>query len=616
MVDFDLSASATDTSSDEAMADGGGTETFDSIDYELSENVVDDLVKYTRSKTVRNEQQFLLTTLSYLSGKMEDPGHFVSSVLIGTAGSGKSHLQNTVESLFPDSYLYKATSGTDKSMIYDDDLQEARFASLDELQKVAEELIEILKSLHGGEDEEFRYKITGDGMGADRDVEEIVMDAIPYNFLYAQYDPDFEMWDRLLKIPVHESKDKNEGVARTQWDHTVVQFEGEGHDYMYDFSEGKRALQEYIRTIPEDARVKIPAGESQFGWDAFEYAKTLFDINRSETNRVSGQVANLVRASALLNHSNREKKEMHIPNEGYKEDVIIAERQDLANILACREVLLATTHQLDRKRKAICLAINEVGGTSQQAPIKHPKDREGQPKSIMGYLRQTNASFVKRPQIEAMLGDLQDNGLVEKLEGAGNNGRNLYQFQSWQSLGKFNIDTDFKNDFADCHDPFEDRSFIETARELNATLTPDASEFVGEDTVSSTSSDGQVTLGGDDEPDLAPHEERVAAMLKETVDGAVIENLDEHEPTPRELVGLVPLGADDDALDSIEGTVLDPSHEVWTHGPEDWVNSESDAETEIENALRTLTNEGVFKTSVLEQRGGQPLTMEITVADL
>jgi len=234
----------------------------------------------------------------------------------------------------------------------------------------------------------------------------------------------------------------------------------------------------------------------------------------------------------------------------------------------------------------------------------------------MGYLRQTNASFVKRPQIEAMLGDLQDNGLVEKLEGAGNNGRNLYQFQSWQSLGKFNIDTDFKNDFADCHDPFEDRSFIETARELNATLTPDASEFVGEDTVSSTSSDGQVTLGGDDEPDLAPHEERVAAMLKETVDGAVIENLDEHEPTPRELVGLVPLGADDDALDSIEGTVLDPSHEVWTHGPEDWVNSESDAETEIENALRTLTNEGVFKTSVLEQRGGQPLTMEITVADL
>jgi hypothetical protein len=39
-------------------------------------------------------------------------------------------------------------------------------------------------------------------------------------------EPDFEMWDRLVKVPVHESKPKNEGVLRTQWDHQFISFDG------------------------------------------------------------------------------------------------------------------------------------------------------------------------------------------------------------------------------------------------------------------------------------------------------------------------------------------------------------------------------------------------------
>ncbi len=454
----------------ELSSDGG-------CDYELSENVVEDLVEYTRSRTIKNEEQFVLTTLAHLTGFMEDASHYVSYVLIGTAGSGKSHLQNTVQNLFPDEFMYEATAGTDKSIIYDDGWDDAYYAPLDELQKPSDELIEILKSLHGGEDGEFRYKITGDGQGADRDVDEIVREAVPYGFLYAQYDPDFEMWDRLLKLPVHESKEKNDGVAATQWDHSMVSFGDTGEEYMKDFTEGEQRLKQHIRNLPKDARVKIPAGEDEFWGDAYKYARPMFDIGRSETNRVSGQIANLVRASALLNHHNREKRDMYVQNEGKKEDVIIAEQQDLANIMETRETLLATTHQLDRKRKAICVAIQKASGGKNAAPIKHPADREGKANSIMGYLRQTNASFVKRPQIEAMLKDLRDNGLVEKLEGGGKHGRNLYQFQSWQSLGKFNIDDDFKDTFEDCVSPFDGCSFIEKARELNAELTPSATEF-------------------------------------------------------------------------------------------------------------------------------------------
>jgi len=40
------------------------------------------------------------------------------------------------------------------------------------------------------------------------------------------------------------------------------------------------------------------------------------------------------------------------------------------------------------------------------------------------------------------------------------------------------------------------------------------------------------------------------------------------------------------------------------------------AESEVENAMRTLTQEGVFRTSTTESRAGQPVAMEVTVKDV
>jgi DNA-binding PadR family transcriptional regulator len=333
-------------------------------------------------------------------------------------------------------------------------------------------------------------------------------------------------------------------------------------------------------------------------------------------------VANLVRASALLNHKNREKRRISVKNKGTKE-AIIAEPQDLANVMACRDVLMATTHQLDRKRRAICLAIEEVGGTQNAAPIKHPDDRDGQPRSIMGYLRETNSSFVKKSQIVQMLSDLEDNGMIEKLEGAGDNGRNLYKFTSWQNLGKFEISEEFKNLFHDTVDPFEQTDFIDTARRINNELSPKASDFMTSDTVESggdsPSNEGQATLTEDSKDsfdiDLAPYEEAVYDKLKENLDGEKLTNLDEHDPSPRELLGLVEIGEPDDTLD-VEGTIIDPDHGVWSHGPEEWVKSTQDAEQNIEKALRTLTKEGIFKTSTTKSQAGQPVEMRVTVEDI
>lgn len=592
-------------------------------DYALSDNVVEDLVDYTRSRTVKNEQQFVLTLLGYISGHMENPKHYISGVLIGTAGCGKSHVQNTVAELIPDDIMYNVTTGSTKAIIYDrENWNRAMIANMDELNKPDDEVIEILKSVHGGEDEEFVYKVTGGGEGADRETDGITLQAVPYWFLYAQYEPDFEMWDRLLKVPIHESAEKNEGVARTHWGHSMVQFADSDKNYMYDFDDGTAALKDHIRELPRDATVAFPTeiGE-EYGTSFYEAVRDIFDIDRSETNRVSKMVANLVRASALLNHKNRDKRKLKVKNKGVRE-AIIAEPQDLANIMACRDVLMATTHQLDRKRRAICLAINEVGGSQKAAPIKHPDDKDSEPKSIMGYLRATNASFVKKSQIIQMLADLEENGLIEKLEGAGEGGRNLYKFTSWQNLGKFQIDDGFKELFDGTDDPFESRSFVDTARSINDNLTPKASDFMSNNEVTSggESKEAQATLTGDTggsdiDYDLSDAEHHVYEALKATVDGVTIDGLDEHDPTPAELVGAVPLGETEEEHD-LDGTLLDPDHIAWSSGPDEWVESRQDVERELEKIMRNLTHEGIFKTSTTENRGGDPIAMQVTVRDI
>jgi hypothetical protein len=162
---------------------------------------------------------------------------------------------------------------------------------------------------------------------------------------------------------------------------------------------------------------------------------------------------------------------------------------------------------------------------------------------------------------------------------------------------------------------------VETARRLNDELTPSSSDFINETEVT-VETNNQSTLGSsstDDkaEVELAAHERLVAEMVRDTLDGEVIDGLDEHEPSPREMLGLVPLGGDDDELDTTDGTILDPNHAVWEEGPDEWVETVSKCEEEIENALRRLTVESVLQTSVIDRSStGAPLSMRVTVRDV
>lgn len=606
---------STEVRTDGNGGDGGGTDVAPDYDYDLHENVCIDLVNYSRSCIALNEAQFVAVTLGYISGLMEDPGHYISGVIIGTSSSGKTHLQDQVEELFPDKWLYQTTTGSEKSIIYDDewDDPEKCIASLDELNKPSDELIEVLKSLHG-DDEEFNYKVTAGNahQGANRGVDSIQREAMPYWFLYAQYNPEFELWNRLLKVPVHEGRAKNKAVSKLQADHHNIEFEGSDYTYDYEFSEGKQAIQHHIKTLPQNAWVKLPAGEDEYdGFDVHATMADIFDFGRSEVNRVSAMVFNLVRASALLNHQNRTQKEIHVPNEGIK-SAIIAEPEDVANVLALRDVLLASTHELDRKKKAICSAIDAKGGGNNMATIP----------DIMEHIRRGNAPIISRTQVEHNLKQLREHYLVEKFEGASEEGLNMYKFQGWHKVAKISIDDEFEETFAGLTNPITGDDFVESIAEQNQELMPSASDFMDQPGVSSnaqaTGKAGQATLGGASAGvELEPHEEAVYEAMADAVDGATVENMDEHDPSLYELCGVLELG-DTSMNPDIEDTVFDPSHPAWNHRGvnSEWVTDADEAFDAVDEVVTELHKKGVFEMEVHDTDDmGQPVEATLHLRD-
>lgn len=605
------SGDSSDSSQDEEKPPESNENDDQSLDYSLHDNIAFDVVKYSRSCIAKNEPQTLLTALGYLSGLMESPQHYVSGVLIGTSSSGKTHLQDKVERLFPTDWLYEATTGSDQAIAYDDEWEDALIASLDELNKPSDELIEILKSLHG-DDEEFRRKVTTDWR--EGEVKELVRTAKPYWFLYAQFSPDFELWNRLLKIPVHESKAKNEAVIRLQADHHNIEFSDSEFVYDFEFTDGMKALQDHIRSLPKNAWVKLPAGEPEYnGFDVAEVCRPIFDAQRSETNRVAAMVFNEIRASALLNHKNREQRQVHVPNEGIK-NAIIAEPQDVANILSCRDVLMASTHELDRKKKAICTAIDAKGGTQNKATIP----------DIIEYLRQGNAPIVNRTQVENNLKQLRENYLVERHEGTSEDGKNEYEFLGWKKLGTIEIDDAFEKHFDGCQNPITGEDFIESVRRQNEQLLPGASDFMEDTGVQSgdVGNDGQATLDTvDDKTELEPHEEAVREALHSTVDAVTIEDMDDGEPSLYAVCGVTDLDhmtSDQRPADSeLAGTIFDPDCEAWKHpglNPE-YVQDIDDAFQAVDDTMADLHQKGVLKTKVHETKDGEPVEMTFHIAD-
>jgi hypothetical protein len=578
----------------ELWADRGGHSTpIDiDVDYTLSGNVAYDLVKYVRSNTIRNEQQFLLVTLGYLTGYFTDINHYVSGVLIGTSSSGKTHVQNKVEDLFWDDHMYQATTGSDKSLIYDGDWEDAYIASLDELQKPSDTLIEFLKSVHS-DDESFEYKLTPDS-AEKREAEEvqtIERTAKPYWFLFAQFDTDFEMWNRLMKVPVHESRTKNLAVGRMAFDEHHITIGDDNEKYGYDFHEGTKALQAHIASIPKaietgeiPGRVMIPNGSAEFDWKVWDVVKPIFNHSRSESNRTYDMVANVIRASALLNYKNREVKHIDIPNHPSGE-YLVAEPQDVANVLAAREALLATTHELDDKKRKICSAIENNTGQGNEADMS----------TIVDGLEGTDMSMLTRTELRNHLEKLHENYLIEINRDAADQGSgDTYIFNGWGELGFANV-YEHEHLFEDTFDPVGGEPFVVAHDELREDLEDTGQDLTkgADTTVESNTGQATLTSGSGRMIDLAPHEEAVRQYAEEALDGVRVSSLDS---VPVEgMLGLTDPNDPDRPVDT-DGTPLDPTHGCWYQPDrdDDWVESDADARREVKKAIRNLVAKRVI----------------------
>lgn len=586
-------------------------------DYEISDNVAEDVIEYSRGSVITNESQSYLTLLCWLSGWFEETENYTNAVVIGSSSGGKSHLSNNMSELLPDNTYYTATTGSSKSFIDDDSWNEKKCAVLSEFQKLPEEMVEFVKSIDGGDDGfEYARSVPDDSEHAeagDRKTKKIVKKALPHSFTYAQFDMDSELWNRLLKIYISEGEVVNRAVAKMHSGHENITVDeevggmlgssGQQREYIYDTSNVERALKRHHRSLPEDGRVFLPE------YMYYSYSPCL-DLKRSESKRTSKMFANLIRTSALQNYHSRPTIE--VTEDGRTVEKIVASPQDLCNILSCREVLLGTTHEFETRQQALVQAVRANTELSDWCSLN----------DIQGWIsaNATQISKMKKPQLRDLLDDLADEFVIEISERHFDNGAHAYQFNSLTDIGTpkltgFNesrieyesdnplMGVDDPDDpFKDCRDPFKDVPFKESVEEfrnsLRQSVSSSASSAMGSQNDDSGDEDSpqQHTLGGesasseDDQTTL--EDDRTIAVydrLIEHADGCRFEQGVAHEDT----LGLTD---EDGGLDS-EDTIIDPEHpchSVYDDGSTD-VTSVSEANGKVEEAFTELIERGVVE---------------------
>lgn len=580
-------------------------------DYELNDNVAVDLVKYIRSSTIRNEQQFLLLTLAYTSGLSADTSDYISSVTIGTSSSGKTHLKDEADRLFVNCDVMDATTGSDKALIYDDDWDGADIISMGELQQPPEELLEFMKRAHGGDDEVV-IRSTRGNPAEGFDTETIRKEAKSYHFTYAQNDADFEFWNRLLKIPVHESESKNRAVGRMAFGHGDIGLDDD-HSYGHSFEDGTERLQAHMLDVKRHAppHVVIPNGGEEFDWDAWEVLEPIFKHGRSESNRVYQMVRNLVKASARLNYQSRESvpfKHVATGSEGMREvemsEATIAEPQDVANVARCLDVLRASTHEIGPRKRAVVEAIKTKSGEDNTVEGVEP---------IIEFLEESDASKVNKPELESILDDLEDDYLIV-VDG------DEIQARNWDALGEPEIG-DEDGPFANCIDPITEEPFLESWTEYRQEAMTTGEDLLETPEIESTGCGIEEVptheLAQDigEELEMEEWETTVAGYIVSTLHNTRVRNMSE---LPVEgFVGATDPSNPDVGTADVDGTVLDPHHNVWREDdkPQNWVNSSTEARRKVQEVINQLVREDVLEVDVVhKEEDGKPVDVTLSVA--
>jgi hypothetical protein len=423
------------------------------------------------------------------------------------------------------------------------------------------------------------------------------------------------MWNRLLKLPVHESESKNRAVGKMAFGHNGIHIGGEEVEYGFDFEQGKWELQQHIRILDENApyNVWLPSGD-QFGWNIWDIVEPIFSHSRSESNRIYHMVANEIKGSTVLNYHTR--RSATIGGTEY----LIATPQDVANVLRCREKLLATTHELDHKRRSVVNAIETRGGKAKEVMGVDP---------IVEELEQSDAPSVKKSELEDIIDDLVNNYIINVHEGAGDGNEDIYESLGWDELGYARV-AENRELFADVTDPIGGVPFLDWHNGYRAESSRDAQEMMEKGAASSsksttaTTDDGSATLGsyGNDEDntedlDLDETEEFVLDRAQ-LLDGERIEDL---SSVPVEaFVGLVRPNDANAVVDDPTGTPLDPEHDLWDRPRRDdsWIQSVQQARLQLKQAVDALIDAGHISYGDIHEtdESGSPVDVTLDIATL
>lgn len=586
----------------------------------LSENKVEDLVRYCRGKVIANEEQFVLGALAKVTGWIRTFSTNVNFVYIGPSSGGKSHVQHALIDILPSEVLYEVSDSSNLAVVDDDDWEDTLVAPLDEWQKIPDKVTEIIKSV-AGEDIKYTYarNVQDDESESGRKTVKMHKYAKPYSFLYAQFSMDSELWNRLLKLYVDDDERIHRAIGKMQAGHDHISVTGFENDYIYDVSETESAIRQHIRELPSsyedldgkerltgDSFVQMP----RWVWYATE---PIFNHQRTETNRIYAMVFNSIRASALINHDARET--VQVEREGEEVEAVVVAPQDVANILSARETLLGTTHELEKRKRKIVEAVRSHSGLGDDAGCTID--------TIESYLDsdKSQMSVPKKQELRDILQELEDNYVLRIREHAGPNGAHIYEFRSLKQIAvpritnltnempseEIEADAEYVSDsfdfdapFEDCHDPFRDQLFTETVVDLEQKYSDSAVERAERtaEMASDDDDDGELDIGeamGGTETLTDPLEATIYERLGDSASGETFSG----SATEAHLLGIVPEGKGTAEVDT-SGTLLDPTHDVWDRPdkPDGWVDSQGDVQAQIEDTVSDLSKRGVIEYNV------------------
>lgn len=621
-------------------------------DYDISNNVAENLVDVCRSDIIGNEGQFLALNAAYASGLAREPSEYLQIIVRGKSGEGKTELKQNVDSVWPNNWLLKAGSTSDQGMVDADKWDGAYIGAFAEYQQMQGKMLEMIKSSAGDDADErgvgfvhTRNVDDGDGGRTDKDIEK---QSMPTVFLFADENNTSipkELQTRQMVIRVESDEEINRAVAKTKFDHKEVSIGERDYEYNFNFDEGKNAVRNHIANIPrnldllwdEDPKsgysypVVIPHDEDvewpvqhdeydTYGWDIFKVVDDILSYKKTQSKRGAQAIANHIRAHTRLNYHNRETMDINGVTH------YVADPQDVGNVLAYRDLLLAVTHDINEQKLAVIEALtDEHNGVGAEGPngglqATHMDIRE--------YIDEySNITTPSKSQLtghgkksNGILEEMEEGYLVEIHNGDGPNGSNMYEFLGGNTFGHPNLDVyaDIFNEVTDpirdqpiqqTVDDFKEQLSVKTASDLMSEDVTDAISPTPKDTSSDTTSsdDDSGTLsdfgGGDDSSDVEWTEvdREVHERLQDSLDDYRATDKDVESLDMSHMLGISPVEiyTNDVGLPFItaerpsesadkNGTILDPAYSLWGD------KSSGQIESRIENSIAKLRKHNVF----------------------